>query len=72
MHLPNYSAVVLAFASVAQSAALQKRELLQDLQQQAIQNLKESGSNSGTCTVENASIRQDWYMFSAPKQGQDC
>lgn len=63
MRLPNCSIAVLALASVAQAAVLQKCDLLQDLQSQAIQNLKEAESNGGStksCTVENATKRQDW------------
>lgn len=66
MHLSSCSAAVLAFASVAQAAVLQPRDLLQDLQKQAIQSLKEAEANGGptkTCTIENASVRQDWYVF---------
>ncbi|KAH7378447.1 hypothetical protein DE146DRAFT_320127 [Phaeosphaeria sp. MPI-PUGE-AT-0046c] len=66
MHLPSCSAAVLAFSSITQAAVLQTRDLLQDLQNQAIQSLKEAESNGGptkSCTTENASVRQDWEMM---------
>lgn len=64
MHLIPASSVILAFVSLAQAAARQPRDLLQDLQNQAIANLKEVELNSNaakrSCSVFNASARRDW------------
>jgi tyrosinase len=64
MHLPSLSAVVLALASTIQGAALQPRDLLQDLQNQAMQNLKDAETNGTlskrSCTLRNAVVRRDW------------
>lgn len=56
---------VLALSGLAQSAAVQKRDLLQDLQNQAIEALKEVESNGtvskrAECSIFNASVRKDW------------
>jgi hypothetical protein len=68
MYLSSCSAAVLALASVAQTTVLHTRDLLQDLQKTAMQSLKEAESNNGSpksCKIENASVRQDWYIISA-------
>lgn len=56
---------VLALAGVVQSAVLQPRDLLQDLQDQAIAALKEAETNGtvgkrGSCSVFNAPVRRNW------------
>lgn len=56
---------VLALAGVVQSAALQPRDLLQDLQDQAIAALKEAEANGtvgkrSSCSVFNAPARKNW------------
>jgi tyrosinase len=69
MRLSGFPAAVLALAGVAQSAVIEKRDLLSDLQNQAIENLKAAEAN-GTlakragCNIANASIRRDWYVLS--------
>jgi tyrosinase len=67
MHLPSLSAVVLALAGTIQAAALQPRDLLQDLQDQAMKNLEEAEANGTlekrSCTLKNAGVRQDWYRL---------
>jgi tyrosinase len=65
MRFSALPAAILALASVVQSAAVEKRDLLQDLQDQAIAALKEAESNGtlekrGSCTIANAAIRRDW------------
>jgi tyrosinase len=64
MHLASFSSAVLALTSTVYAAALQPRDLLQDLQDQALQNLKEAEANGtvakGNCSLANATIRQDW------------
>jgi tyrosinase len=64
MHFTIVSAAILALASFAQAAALQPRDLLQDLQNQALANLKAAESSNPiakrSCSVFNASARRDW------------
>ena len=64
MHLSGVSSAVLALAGVAHAAALQPRDLLQDLQDQALRNFKEAEANGtiakGSCSLENAAVRKDW------------
>jgi tyrosinase len=64
MYFPSISAAVLALASIAQAAVLQPRDLLQDLQNQALQTLKEAESNGTltkrSCSLSSAGIRRDW------------
>lgn len=60
-----------ALLGVAHAAAVEKRDLLQDLQSQAMEALKiaESGSvatRGARCTLENASVRKDWYESHPP------
>jgi tyrosinase len=60
-----FTTAYLSLACVVQSAAVEKRDLLQDLQSRAIEALKEQRSNgitsNGTgCTLENSATRQDW------------
>jgi hypothetical protein len=61
------STVVLACASVVQSAAVRPRDLLDDLQKQATEALKQVESEGslekrGGCSIFNAHIRRDWYV----------
>jgi tyrosinase len=56
---------VLALVGVVQSAALQPRDLLQDLQDQAIAALKEAEANGtlgkrSSCSIFNAPVRKNW------------
>lgn len=64
MHFFNISAAVVALATLGQAAAVQPRDLLQDLQNQALQNLQEAESNATiakrSCSVFNAGVRRDW------------
>ena len=65
MRLVSLPTAILALASIAQSAVIEKRDLLADLQSQAIENLKEAEKNGalqkrGSCTIANASVRRDW------------
>jgi tyrosinase len=56
---------VLAFAGAVQSLAVEKRDLLSDLQNQALENLKAAEKN-GTlekragCSILTATVRKDW------------
>jgi tyrosinase len=68
MRLSGFPAAVLALAGVVQSAAIEKRDLLSDLQNQAIENLKAAEANGtltkrGDCKISNASVRRDWYVL---------
>lgn len=61
----------VALIGIGQSAAVEKRDLLQDLQARAIEALKAAESkNIGTkradCTLDNASVRKDWYTQHCP------
>lgn len=65
MWLSYLPIAILALASVAQSAALEKRDLLQDLQDQAIDALKQAeskgaGKRGTACNLSNASVRRNW------------
>jgi hypothetical protein len=64
MYLHCISAAVLALASIAQTAALQPRDLLQNLQDQALESLKEAELNGTVakrkCSLSNAGVRRDW------------
>jgi tyrosinase len=64
MYLSGISAAVLALSGITQAAVLQPRDLLQDLQNQALQNLKEAELSGilakRSCSLSNAGIRQDW------------
>ena len=65
MRFIGLQTAILALASIAQSAAVEKRDLLSDLQSQAMENLKAAEKNGtlekrGGCTIANASIRRDW------------
>jgi tyrosinase len=54
---------IVALVGTGQSAVLQKRDLLQDLQKQALNALKEAerkSPNKTACSIANAEIRQDW------------
>jgi tyrosinase len=60
-----FTSALFALTRVEQSAAVETRDLLEDLQSRAIQALKEKSSNAKTtngtiCTLENSSTRQDW------------
>ncbi|KAJ5064834.1 hypothetical protein J3E74DRAFT_461510 [Bipolaris maydis] len=60
---------VLALASVVESAALQRRDVIQDLQDQAIAALKEAETNGNlerrsSCSVFNAPVRRNWDHLS--------
>lgn len=65
MLLFNLSAVVAALAALSNAAALQPRDLLEDLQNAALANLKQEESNSTitkrSCSVFNSGVRRDWY-----------
>jgi tyrosinase len=60
MWFSHVSVAILAVAGVAQSAALQKRDLLKDLQDQAIDALKKAQSEGASCNLSNASVRRNW------------
>lgn len=64
MHLPDIAAVVLALTSIAQAAAVQPRDLLQGLQNQALQNLKEAEADDTLAkrsySLSNTGTRRDW------------
>jgi len=64
MRLFALPVAVWALTSVVQSAALQPRNLLDDLQKQAMEALKEAESNGTlakkSCSLSNASVRRDW------------
>ena len=51
-------------AGAVHAAALQPRDLLQNLQDQASLNFKEAETNGtiarGSCSLENAAVRKDW------------
>lgn len=65
MRFCSLPTTILALASVVESAALQSRDLLQDLQDQALATLKEAETN-GTlerragCNILNAPVRRNW------------
>jgi tyrosinase len=65
MRLSSLPTALLAFAGAAQSLAVEKRDLLSDLQNQALENLKAAEKNGtlerrGSCSILNASVRKDW------------
>ena len=64
MHLYRFPSAVLAMAGAVHAAALQPRDLLQNLQDQASLNFKEAETNGtiarGSCSLENAAVRKDW------------
>lgn len=64
MRLFGIPIALTALAAVVQSAALEKRDLLQDLQDQAIEALKAAESNGiitkrAECSIFNAGVRKD-------------
>ncbi|KAI4948928.1 hypothetical protein J4E91_005390 [Alternaria rosae] len=73
MRLSSLSTALLAFASAAQSLAVERRDLLSDLQNQALENLKAAEKNGtlekrGSCSIFNASVRKDWAIMSAKER----
>ncbi|KAF2743180.1 Di-copper centre-containing protein [Sporormia fimetaria CBS 119925] len=72
MYIHSISAAALALVSLTQAAALQARDLLQDLQDQALQNLQDAESNSAvtkrSCSVFNAEVRRDWAWMSSKER----
>jgi len=66
MRFHDLPTAFLALAGVVQSAALDKRDLLQDLQDQAIEALKGQESSGAvvrrSCSLSSASVRKDWYV----------
>ncbi|CAN9157612.1 unnamed protein product [Alternaria alternata] len=73
MRFCSLPTTILALASVVESAALQSRDLLQDLQDQALATLKEAETN-GTlerragCNILNAPVRRNWDFMSAKER----
>ncbi|KAJ4364847.1 hypothetical protein N0V95_000596 [Ascochyta clinopodiicola] len=64
---------VLALAGVVQSAAVEKRDLLADLQEQTMKNLKAAEANGtlekrGSCNIFNAAVRRDWNFMSTKER----
>jgi hypothetical protein len=55
---------LLALAATIQSAVAKPQDAVKDLQQQAIAALKKVKVN-GTegCSVKNAAVRKDWYVY---------
>ncbi|KAF2999498.1 hypothetical protein E8E13_008840 [Curvularia kusanoi] len=72
MRFFTLSAAVAALAALSEAAALQPRDLLQDLQNQALDNLKEAESNGTltkrSCSVFNAGVRRDWNWMSSKER----
>ncbi|EUC29314.1 hypothetical protein COCCADRAFT_40308 [Bipolaris zeicola 26-R-13] len=69
MRFLGFPTAVLALASVVESAALQRRDVIQDLQNQAIAALKEAETNGSlerrsSCSVFNAPVRRNWDHLS--------
>jgi tyrosinase len=65
MRFCSLPAAILALASLVESAALQPRDLLQDLQDQALAVLKEAETNGtlerrANCNIFNAPVRRNW------------
>lgn len=65
MRFCEISAIALALTSVALSAAVIPRDdLLTDLQNQAMEALKQAEANSTlakrSCSLSNAHVRRDW------------
>jgi tyrosinase len=65
MRFCSLPTAVLAFAGAVQSPAVEKRDLLSDLQNQALENLKAAEKNgtlekSGGCSILTATVRKDW------------
>lgn len=65
MRFLGFPTAVLALASVVESAALQRRDVIQDLQDQAIAALKEAETNGtlgrrSSCSIFNAPVRRNW------------
>jgi tyrosinase len=65
MRFLTVSAALCAVSGVVQAAAVEKRDLLQDLQNQAMSNLEEAEENGtlqkrGGCSLFNAAVRKDW------------
>lgn len=71
MRIFGFPTVILVLAGVAQAAAVEKRDLLTDLQDQTMENLKAAEANGtlerrGSCNILNAAVRRDWY--NSPRQ----
>ena len=67
MRVYGFPALALVLVGVVHSAALQPRELLKDLHNQAIKALKAAEANNaherkGGCSFSEAPIRQDWSV----------
>jgi hypothetical protein len=65
MWLLSLPTAFFALTSVVYCAALEKHDLLQELQHKAIEALKRAESNgtitnSTGCSVSNAAVRKDW------------
>jgi tyrosinase len=65
MRLTFLPTALLALANVVRSDVVGKRNLLQNLQDKAIEALKEAESNGAIgnrseCLISNAAVRQDW------------
>jgi tyrosinase len=68
MRVSGLPAAILALVSVVQSVALEKRDLLQDLQDQALTALREAEANGtlakrGGCSLSKATVRRDWQVL---------
>jgi hypothetical protein len=69
MRLFGFPTAVLALTGVVKSVAVEKRDLLTDLQDQTMENLKAAEANGtlgkrGSCNIFNAAVRRDWYDLS--------
>lgn len=67
MRLSTLSAALVAVTGVVQAVAVEKRDLLADLQSQALGNLEEAEAEANAtvakrngCSIFNARVRKDW------------
>jgi tyrosinase len=65
MRFRDFPTAVLALAGTVQSLVIEKRDLLSDLQNRALENLKAAEKNGtlerrGECSIFTATVRKDW------------
>ncbi|CAN9439131.1 unnamed protein product [Alternaria alternata] len=69
MRFHDFPTAVLALAGTVQSLVIEKRDLLSDLQNRALENLKAAEKNGtlervGECSISTATVRKDWAFMS--------
>jgi tyrosinase len=65
MRFHDFPTAVLALAGTVQSLVIEKRDLLSDLQNRDLENLKAAEKNgtlerTGECSISTATVRKDW------------